>query len=150
MCVTGGIVAPVDTLSVQGNYTQTGGPAAVPVGTRQSQRYARGYQRSHPRRHRPGRLCDTGALCSIDPVHPPDRRQDQRHVRAIHFLPAAVRISFPLRPVYIPTSVEVRLTRIPFGAVAGLTRNQRAAGKRLEAAYLTTLTGLASRSTPIC
>jgi outer membrane autotransporter protein len=47
-------------------------------------------------------------------------------------------------PIYTPTSVDVTLTRTPFGAVAGLTANQRAVGNALEAAYATTLTGPAA------
>ena len=47
-------------------------------------------------------------------------------------------------PVYSPTSVDVTLTRTPFGAVAGLTRNQQAVGNALEGAYRTTLTGAAA------
>ena len=47
-------------------------------------------------------------------------------------------------PVYSPTSVDVTLTRTPFGAVAGLTKNQRAVGNALEGAYATTLTGPAA------
>jgi outer membrane autotransporter protein len=47
-------------------------------------------------------------------------------------------------PVYTPTSVVVTLTRTPFGAVAGLTKNQQAVGNALEAAYATTLTGPAA------
>src|SRR5262249_60518948 len=47
-------------------------------------------------------------------------------------------------PFYDPTSVNVTLTRTPFGAVAGLTANQQAVGNALEAAYSTTLTGPAA------
>src|SRR5262245_24601221 len=47
-------------------------------------------------------------------------------------------------PIYSPTSVDVTLTRTPFGAVPGLTRNQQAVGNALEAAYSTTLTGPAA------
>ena len=57
-----------------------------------------GCQHCHPgrylRRHR-----DTGTLWSIDPVSAPDRGRDQRPVRTIHFLTAAVGISFPVRAV---------------------------------------------------
>ena len=53
-------------------------------------------------------------------------------------------LSFALGPVYSPTSVDVTLTRTPFGAVAGLNANQRAVGNALEAAYATTLTGPAA------
>jgi outer membrane autotransporter protein len=48
-------------------------------------------------------------------------------------------------PTYTPTSVGVTLTRTPFGAVAGLTANQRAVGNALEGAYNTALTGPAAQ-----
>jgi outer membrane autotransporter protein len=47
-------------------------------------------------------------------------------------------------PVYSPSSVDVTLTRTPFGAVPGLNRNQQAVGNALERAYNTTLTGPAA------
>lgn len=47
-------------------------------------------------------------------------------------------------PVYNPTSIDVTVTRTPFGAVAGLNANQRAVGNALEGAYATTLTGAAA------
>src|ERR1700738_296812 len=47
-------------------------------------------------------------------------------------------------PFYDATSVDVALTRTPFGAVAGLTENQRAVGNALEGAYSTILTGPAA------
>jgi outer membrane autotransporter protein len=47
-------------------------------------------------------------------------------------------------PFYDPTSVDVTVTRTPFGAVPGLTRNQRAVGNALEGAYSTMLTGPAA------
>jgi uncharacterized protein with beta-barrel porin domain len=50
----------------------------------------------------------------------------------------------PSGPSYTPTSVDVTLTRTPFGAVPGLNANQRAVGNALESAYATTLTGPAA------
>jgi hypothetical protein len=47
-------------------------------------------------------------------------------------------------PFYDPTSVDVTVTRTPFGAVLGLSRNQGAVGNALEGAYSTTLTGPAA------
>src|SRR5262245_20289373 len=48
-------------------------------------------------------------------------------------------------PIYNPDpSVDVTMTRTPFGAVAGLTANQRAVGNALEAGYSTTRTGPAA------
>ena len=57
-----------------------------------------GCQHRHSRRYF-GRRGDTGTLWSIDPVYAPDRGYDQRPVRTIHFLSAAVVISFPVRAV---------------------------------------------------
>jgi subtilase-type serine protease len=47
-------------------------------------------------------------------------------------------------PFYDATSVDVTVMRTPFGAVPGLTRNQRAVGNALEGAYSTALTGPAA------
>src|SRR5262245_37732459 len=47
-------------------------------------------------------------------------------------------------PSYTGTSVDVTLTRTPFGAVVGLNKNQQAVGNALEGAYRTTLTGAAA------
>jgi subtilase-type serine protease len=47
-------------------------------------------------------------------------------------------------PIYSATSVGVTLTRTPFGALAGLTANQRAVGNALESTYSTALTGPAA------
>jgi outer membrane autotransporter protein len=44
-------------------------------------------------------------------------------------------------PSYTATTVAVTLTRTPFGAVPGLSANQRAVGNALEATYSTGLTG---------
>jgi uncharacterized protein with beta-barrel porin domain len=61
-------------------------------------------------------------------------------------------ISSPLRssflslsgPFYDTSSVDVTITRTPFGAVPGLNHNQRAVGNALEGGYSTTLTGPAA------
>jgi subtilase-type serine protease len=48
-------------------------------------------------------------------------------------------------PIYNPDpSVDVTVTRTPFGALPGLTRNQQAVGNALEAGYSTTRTGPAA------
>ena len=47
-------------------------------------------------------------------------------------------------PFYNATSVDVTVTRTPFDAVPGLTKNQRAVGNALEGAYSITLTGPAA------
>jgi len=51
---------------------------------------------------------------------------------------------FNATATYNPTSVDLTLTRIGFGSVAGETANQRAVGNALEAGYSTTLTGIAA------
>jgi outer membrane autotransporter protein len=57
------------------------------------------------------------------------------------FIPASLPFLSFSAPTYNPTSVDVTLTRTPFGAVAGLSANQRAVGNALESAYATTLSG---------
>src|SRR5262249_20883539 len=47
-------------------------------------------------------------------------------------------------PIYNPTSVNVTLTRTPFGGVPGENGDQQAVGNALEGAYRTTLTGAAA------
>src|SRR5262249_17832833 len=117
-------------------------PAAVSAGARR-RRQNHGCQHCHPGRHL-GRHGDAGTLWSLDPVYAPERGRDQRSVRTIHFLPPSASLSLS-GPFYDPTtSVDVTLTRTPFGAVAGLTANQRAVGNALEAGYSTTLTGPAA------
>ncbi|WP_298885539.1 autotransporter domain-containing protein [uncultured Bradyrhizobium sp.] len=51
---------------------------------------------------------------------------------------------FNTTAIYNPTSVDLTLTRIAFGGVAGETANQRAVGNALEAGYSTALTGTAA------
>src|SRR5262249_7051161 len=58
--------------------------------------------------------------------------------------PPSAFLSLSKTPTYTPTSVGVTLTRTPFGALAGLTRNQQAVGNALEAGYSTALTGPAA------
>ena len=48
---------------------------------------------------------------------------------------------FNLAATYTPSSVDLTLNRIPFGAVPGLSANQRAVGNALESAYSTSLAG---------
>ena len=125
-----------------GNYTQTGGLLQFQLAP-ERQRQDRGCQHRHLGRH-VGCRRDTRTLWSVDPVHASERRHDQRSVRAIHLLPPPSAFLSLSGPVYSPTSVDVTLTRTPFGAVAGLNANQRAVGNALEAAYATTLTGPAA------
>jgi outer membrane autotransporter protein len=142
--VTGGTVAPVGTLSIQGNYTQTGGllqfqlaPAgangklAVSTATLDG-RSTLGvtvmpglYGLSTPYA-----LLTAGAISG-------------QFAQFISVSPPSAFLSLS-GPIYNPTSVDVTVTRTPFGALAGLTANQRAVGNALEAGYSTTLTGPAA------
>jgi outer membrane autotransporter protein len=139
MCVTGGAVAPVGTLSIQGNYTQTGGllqfhlaPTGVNGQLAVSNTATLG-----------GTL---GAVITPGLYH---RSTQYRLLTAGAVSGQFAQVLSPsaflsLSPVYGPTSVDVTLIRTPFGAVAGLTRNQQAVGNALEGAYRTTLTGPAA------
>ncbi|MBV8835001.1 MAG: autotransporter outer membrane beta-barrel domain-containing protein, partial [Alphaproteobacteria bacterium] len=51
---------------------------------------------------------------------------------------------FSVTPTYNPTSVDLTLNRLGFGAVVGETSNQRRVGAALDAAYSTSLTGNAA------
>jgi uncharacterized protein with beta-barrel porin domain len=51
---------------------------------------------------------------------------------------------FAANAIYNPTSVDLTLSRVGFGAVAGETQNERAIGNALDAAYSATLTGNAA------
>ena len=53
-------------------------------------------------------------------------------------------VFFTATATYSPLSVDLTLTRIPFGAVPGETQNQRAVGNALEANYSPALTGNAA------
>jgi uncharacterized protein with beta-barrel porin domain len=51
---------------------------------------------------------------------------------------------FAASAVYNPATIDLNLTRIPFGSVPGMTPNQRTIGNALEGAYSTTLAGNAA------
>jgi outer membrane autotransporter protein len=142
MCVTGGTVAPVGMLSIQGNYTQTGGLLQfelAPTG-------ANGLLAVSKTATLGGTL-DVTVRAGLYGVSTPytlltASAIDGKFAQSISS-PLSAFLSFS-GPMYSPTSVGVTLTRTPFGAVAGLNANQRAVGNALESAYATTLTGPAA------
>jgi outer membrane autotransporter protein len=145
MCVTGGIVAPVGTLSVQGNYTQTGGLLQFQLGPARAN----------------GTLAVTntatlGGTSTLGVTVTPGLYAlftqytlltagaiSGTFAQFISSPPPSAFLSLS-GPFYDATSVDVRVTRTPFGAVPGLSENQRAVGNALEGAYSTTLTGPAA------
>src|SRR5262249_47364988 len=145
MCVTGGTVAPVDTLSIQGNYTQTGGVLQfqlAPTGANGklvvTNTATLGGTSTLGVTVMPGlyglstpyTLLTAGAISG-------------QFEQFISSPPLSAFLSLS-GPFYDATSVDVTVTRTPFGALAGLTANQRAVGNALEAGYSTTLTGPAA------
>jgi outer membrane autotransporter protein len=144
--VTGGTVAPIGTLSIQGNYTQTGGllqfqlaPTSANGKLAVTNTATLGSTSTLGVTVTPGlyglstpySLLTAGAIsgqfAQFTSVPPPSR-----------FLSLS-------GPIYNPTSVDVTVTRTPFGGLAGLTTNQRAVGNALEGAYNTALTGPAAQ-----
>jgi outer membrane autotransporter protein len=143
--VTGGTVAPFGTLNIQGNYTQTGGLLQfqlAPTGAS-------------------GKLAVTNTATlggtstlgvSVTPglygISTPYTLLSAGAISGqfAQFMSSPPRSAFLSLsgPFYDANSVDVTVTRTPFGAVPGLTRNQRAVGNALEGAYSTTLTGPAA------
>ena len=141
--VTGGTVAPVGTLSIQGNYTQTGGLLQfqlAPAG-------ANGKLAVTNTATLGGTLgvAVTPGLYGLSTSYTllTASAISGRFAQFVSSLPPSAFLSLS-GPFYDPTSVDLTLTRTPFGAVAGLTANQRAVGNALEGAYRTTLTGPAA------
>jgi outer membrane autotransporter protein len=143
--VTGGTVAPVGTLSIQGNYTQTGGllqfqlaPAGANGKLAVTNTATLGGTSTLGVTVMPGlyglsspyTLLTAGAISG-------------QFAQFISVSPPSAFLSLS-GPIYNPTSVDVTVTRTPFGALAGLTANQQAVGNALEAGYSTTLTGPAA------
>jgi uncharacterized protein with beta-barrel porin domain len=144
--VTGGTVAPIGTLNIQGNYTQTGGllefqlaPTGANGRLAVTNTATLGGTSTLGVTVTPGlyglstpyALLTAGAIsgqfAQFISVSPPSR-----------FLSLS-------GLTYNPTSIDVTVTRTPFGALAGLTANQRAVGNALEGAYNTALTGPAAQ-----
>jgi outer membrane autotransporter protein len=143
--VTGGTVAPVGTLSIQGNYTQTGGllqfqlaPAGANGKLAVTNTATLGGTSTLGVTVMPGLygLSTPYALLTAGAI-------SGQFAQFISVSPPSAFLSLS-GPIYNPTSVDVTVTRTPFGALAGLTANQRAVGNALEAGYSTTLTGPAA------
>jgi outer membrane autotransporter protein len=143
--VTGGTVAPFGTLNIQGNYTQTGGLLQFQLGPARAN----------------GTLAVTntatlGGTSTLGVTVTPGLYAlftqytlltagaiSGTFAQFISSPPPSAFLSLS-GPFYDATSVDVRVTRTPFGAVPGLSENQRAVGNALEGAYSTTLTGPAA------
>jgi subtilase-type serine protease len=145
VCVTvaaDGTVRPLGTLSIQGNYTQTGGLLQFQLAPRGAS----------------GQLAVTNTA-TLGGTLGVTATPGLYGLSTLYTLVTAGAISGQFAqfvspppstflslsgPVYTPTSVNVTLTRTPFGALPGLSANQRAVGNALEGAYATTLTGPAA------
>jgi outer membrane autotransporter protein len=143
--ITGGTVAPVGTLSIQGNYTQTGGllqfqlaPAGANGKLAVTNTATLGGTSTLGVTVMPGLygLSTPYALLTAGAI-------SGQFAQFISVSPSSAFLSLS-GPIYNPTSVDVTVTRTPFGALAGLTANQRAVGNALETGYSTTLTGPAA------
>ncbi|MBV8512998.1 MAG: autotransporter domain-containing protein [Xanthobacteraceae bacterium] len=139
VCNTGGIVMPVGRLAIQGNYTQSGSgvlayqlsptgasgnlavQGAVTLGGTLAATAAPGLYGSSTR---------YSGVLTADAVNGQFAQVAQ---------PSSAFLT--LATTYNPTSVDLTLSRTPFGAVPGLSANQRAVGNALEASYSTSLTG---------
>ena len=135
MCVsvTGGTVAPVGTLSIQGNYTQTGGllqfqlaPTGANGKLAVTNTATLGGTSTLGVSVTPGLygLSTSYTLLTAGAI-------SGQFAQFISVSPPSAFLSLS-DPIYTPTSVDVTVTRTPFGAVAGLTKNQRAVGNALE------------------
>jgi outer membrane autotransporter protein len=142
MCVTGGTVAPVGSLTIQGNYTQTGGLLQFQL--------APGGANGQLAVTNTATLGGTlGAMVTpgLYGLSTQYRLLTAGEVKGTfaQFISSPPSAFLSLSgPFYTGTSVDVTLTRTPFGAVAGLNANQRAVGNALEGAYKATLTGAAA------
>src|SRR6516164_8204482 len=148
VCVTvsGGTVAPVGTLSIQGNYTQTGGllqfqlaPTGANGKLAVTNTATLGGTSTLGVTVMPGLygLSTSYALLTAGAI-------SGQFAQFMSVSPPSAFLSLS-GPIYNPDpSVDVTVTRTPFGAVAGLNRNQQAVGNALEGAYATTLTGPAA------
>jgi outer membrane autotransporter protein len=143
--VTNGMVTPVGTLNIQGNYTQTGGllqfqlaPAGASGKLAVTNTATLGGTSTLGVRVMPGLygLSTSYALLTAGAI-------SGQFAQFIPVSPPSAFLSLS-GPIYNPTSIDVTVTRTPFGALAGLTANQRAVGNALEGAYRTTLTGSAA------
>ena len=125
------------TLAVQGNYTQTGGVLAYQVSPTSASgtvavRGTASLGGLLDVTVTPGLYANSTRYPGIVTAHPINGQFAQVASSSV-FLPAAA--------TYNATSVDLTLNRIPFGAVPGLSDNQRSVGNALETAYSTSLAG---------
>jgi hypothetical protein len=144
VCNTGGTVMPIGSLIIQGNYTQPGGTLEYQLspGGSLGKLVVQGNATLGQ-----GNATLGGTLAA---TITPGLYDSSSHYAGVltassvsgEFAQASSSSVFlTLSTTLTPTSVDLTLNRIPFGAVLGLSGNQRAVGNALEAAYSTTLTG---------
>jgi subtilase-type serine protease len=129
VCNTGGTVLPVGTLAIQGNYTQTGGVLAYQLSPASAS----------------GKLAIAGTATlggTLNATVAPGLYGSSTHYAGVltantvngqfaQVIPSSS-VFLELMTTYTPTSVDLTLNRTPFGAVPGLSGNQRAVGNALE------------------
>lgn len=141
VCDTGGIVQPVGTLTIQGNYTQTNGTLrfqVTPTGT--TDRLA----------VNPGTATLGGTVNAV--VAPGLYGSSTLYSNTLtatavtgSFAHATSSSTFfAVVPSYTATSVDLTLNRIPFGDVSGMNADMQAVGDALESVYSPTTTGPAA------
>ena len=138
VCNTGGTVMPVGTLTIQGNYTQTGGVLAYQL----SPTGASGILAVQGTANLGGTL----GVTVLPGLYAISTQYDVLTASSVNGQFAQISSSVPsiflsVATTYTPTSVDLTVDRTPFGAVPGENENQRAVGNALEAAYSTSLTG---------
>jgi uncharacterized protein with beta-barrel porin domain len=138
VCNTGGTVMPVGTLTIQGNYTQTGGVLAYQL----SPTGASGTLAVQGTANLGGTLGVT-VLPGLYPISTQYAVLTASSGVNGQFaqISSSGSIFLSVATTYNPTSVDLTVNRTPFGAVPGENENQRAVGNALEAAYSTSLTG---------
>ena len=138
VCNTGGTVMPVGTLTIHGNYTQTGGMLAYQL----SPSGASGTLAVEGT----ATLGGTLGVTVIPGLYAISTQYDVLTASSVNGQFAQISSSVPsiflsVATTYTPTSVDLTVDRTPFGAVPGENENQRAVGNALEAAYSTSMTG---------
>jgi hypothetical protein len=139
VCNTGGTVMPVGTLTIQGNYMQTGGTLAYQL----SPTGASGKLVVQGTATLGGTLAATilPGLYGLSTRYAGVVTANEVDGQFAQVASSSSSVFLTLMTTYTPTSVDLALNRTPFGAVPGLSGNQRAVGNALEAAYSTSLTG---------
>lgn len=138
VCNTGSTVMPVGKLIIHGNYSQTGGMLAYQL----SPSSASGNLTVQGT----ATLGGTLGVTVLPGLYALSTQYDVLTASSVVGQFAQISASAPsiflsVATTYNPTSVDLTVDRTPFGAVPGLSDNQRAVGNALEAAYSTSLTG---------